>query len=146
MSTFKDYKKVIMEAAHDDRLRLALSRAIKSFRANINDALEKFPHTIDMAEEVREIKEKAIGEMENLARQASQAIEGRCQVVAIPGGSLANMDCHAREFIGWPESDESLLRCNCRPECARYIGKGSLGGFSDDFEYCAIVRVRRRSK
>jgi iron-sulfur cluster protein len=75
LSTFKDYKKEIMGAARDDRLRLALSRAIKSYRANINGALEKFPHTIRMAEEVREIKEKAIGEMEELARRASQAIE-----------------------------------------------------------------------
>jgi L-lactate dehydrogenase complex protein LldG len=64
-----------MDAAHDDRLRLALSRAIKSFRGNIGDALKKFPHTVKLAEEVREIKEKAIGEMERLAQQASQAIE-----------------------------------------------------------------------
>jgi iron-sulfur cluster protein len=74
-SNFKDYKKEIMGAAHDDRLRLALSRAIRSFRTNIRDALEKFPHTIDMAEEVLEIKEKAIGEMEKLAQQAIEAIE-----------------------------------------------------------------------
>jgi L-lactate dehydrogenase complex protein LldG len=64
-----------MGAAHDDRLRLALSRAIESFRANINDALKKFPHSIDMAEEVREIKRKAIGDMEKLAQQASEVIE-----------------------------------------------------------------------
>ncbi len=75
MSISKDYRKEIMGAAHDDRLRLALSRAIKSFRANINDALEKFPHTIKMAEEVLAIKEKATGEMEKLAMQASEAIE-----------------------------------------------------------------------
>jgi iron-sulfur cluster protein len=74
-SYFKDYKKEIMGAAHDDRLRLALSRAIRSFRANIKDALEKFPHTIDMAEEVLAIKEKSIGEMEKLARQAIAAID-----------------------------------------------------------------------
>ena len=75
MSVFTDYKKEIMDAAHNDRIRVALSRAIKSYRANTNDALKKFPHTIKMAEEVREIKEKAIGEMEELAEQASKAIE-----------------------------------------------------------------------
>jgi L-lactate dehydrogenase complex protein LldG len=74
-SEFKDYKKEIMGAAHDDRLRLALSRAIKSFRGNVKNALEKFPHTSDTAEEVREIKEKAIPQMEKLARQAIDAIE-----------------------------------------------------------------------
>ena len=75
MSIFTDYKKEIMDAAHNDRIRIALSRAIKSYRANTNSALKKFPHTIKMAEEVREIKEKAIGEMEKLAQQACEAIE-----------------------------------------------------------------------
>jgi len=74
-SEFKDYKKEIMDAAHDDRLRLALARAIKSFRGNVKNALEKFPHTVDMAEEVRAIKEKAIPDMEKLARRAIASIE-----------------------------------------------------------------------
>ncbi|HTY81417.1 MAG TPA: lactate utilization protein B [Dehalococcoidales bacterium] len=74
-SDFKDYKKEIMDAAHDERLRLALSRAIKSFRANVNTALKKYPHTIGMADEVLSIKQNAIPEMENLARRAAEAIE-----------------------------------------------------------------------
>ncbi len=72
---FKKYKKEIMDAAHNDRLRLALTRAIKSFRSNVKNALEKFPHTVDMAEEVLAIKENAIPEMEKLTRQAIDAIE-----------------------------------------------------------------------
>ncbi len=75
MSIFTDYKKEIMDAAHNERIRIALSRAIKNYRAHTNNALRKFPHTIKMAEEVREIKEKAIGEMEKLAEQACEAIE-----------------------------------------------------------------------
>ncbi len=75
MSVFTEYKKEIMDAAHNDRIRLALSRAIASYRTNTNSALQKFPHTIKMAEEVKEIKEKAIGEMERLAQQACEAIE-----------------------------------------------------------------------
>ncbi|MBL7125251.1 MAG: lactate utilization protein [Dehalococcoidales bacterium] len=75
MSVFTDYKKEIMDAAHNERIRIALSRAIKHYRANINNALKKFPHTIKMAEEVREIKVKAIGEMEQLVEQACEAIE-----------------------------------------------------------------------
>jgi iron-sulfur cluster protein len=74
-SDFKGYKKEIMDAAHDDRLRLALSRAIKSFRGNVQKALEKFPHTIPLADEVRKIKEKAIPDMEKLAHQAISVIE-----------------------------------------------------------------------
>ncbi len=75
MSVFTEYKKEIMDAAHNERIRLALSRAIASYRANTNSALSKFPHTIKMAEEVREIKAKAIGEMERLTQQACEAVE-----------------------------------------------------------------------
>ena len=75
MSEFTDYKKEIMDAAHNERIRVALSRAIKSYRGNTSDALKKFPHTIKMAEEVREIKSNAVANMEKLAEQASQAIE-----------------------------------------------------------------------
>jgi iron-sulfur cluster protein len=75
LSAFDDYKKELMKAAHDERLRLALTRAIKSFRANINEALERFPHTVKLAEAVKKIKEKAVGQMETLTRQASDAIE-----------------------------------------------------------------------
>jgi iron-sulfur cluster protein len=75
MSIFTDYKKEIMGAAHNDRIGMALARAIKSYRGNTNDALKKFPHTIKMAEEVREIKARSVLEMEKLAEQACQAVE-----------------------------------------------------------------------
>ena len=75
MSEFTEYKKEIMDAAHSERIRVALSRAIKSYRTNTRDALRKFPHTIKMAEEVREIKSRSVAEMEKLAEQAGQAIE-----------------------------------------------------------------------
>ena len=74
-SEFKEYKKEIMDAAHNERLRLALSRAIKSYRGNVNKALEKYPGTVEMAEEVLEIKKKAIPRMEKLAKQAVMEIE-----------------------------------------------------------------------
>ncbi len=74
MSVFSNYKRELMDAAHSDRIRLALSRAIKSYRANTDYALKKFPDTIKMAEEVREIKEKAIGDMEKLVQKSCEAI------------------------------------------------------------------------
>ena len=91
MSVFADYKKEIMDAAHDERIRLALTRAIKSYRANTNDALAKFPHTIQMAEEVRAIKEKAIDKMEQLAKQACEAItanHGKAYIARTAGDAL----------------------------------------------------------
>lgn len=75
MSITSDFKKEIMEAAHNDRIKLALSRAIASYRSNTNTALKKFPHTIKLAEEVLEIKKKAVDEMEKLAKQASEVIQ-----------------------------------------------------------------------
>ncbi len=75
MSSFKEYKKEIMEAAHNERIGLALSRAIKSYRGNTSNALKKFPHTYKMAEEVRQIKEESIGRMDELAAQACEAVE-----------------------------------------------------------------------
>jgi iron-sulfur cluster protein len=74
-SNFKTYKKEIMGAAHDDRLRLALRRAVNSFRGNVKNALERFPHTVDLAKEVMKIKEKAIPDMEQLTRRAIASIE-----------------------------------------------------------------------
>ncbi|MDO8688140.1 MAG: LUD domain-containing protein [Dehalococcoidales bacterium] len=75
MPVFNDYKKEIMDAAHNERIRLALSRAIASYRTNTNAALKKFPHTIQLAKEVKEIKAKAATQMEELVRIASEAIE-----------------------------------------------------------------------
>jgi iron-sulfur cluster protein len=75
MSVFGQYKKEIMDAAHNERIRLALSRSIKRYRANVDNALKKFPQTVKLAEEVRGIKEKAIGQMDKLAEQACEAIE-----------------------------------------------------------------------
>jgi L-lactate dehydrogenase complex protein LldG len=75
LSVFNEYKKEVMDAAHNERIRLALSRAIASYRNNTNDALKRFPHTIEMAKEVREIKKNSIAQMEKLAQTACEAIE-----------------------------------------------------------------------
>jgi L-lactate dehydrogenase complex protein LldG len=75
LTVFKDYKKELMDAAHNDRLKLALGRAINSYRGNVKRALDKFPHTVKLAEEVREIKADAVVRMESLAQQACEAIE-----------------------------------------------------------------------
>ncbi len=64
-----------MDAAHNERIRLALSRAITSYRANTNEALKRFPQTIEMAKEVREIKKNAIANMQKLAEQACESVE-----------------------------------------------------------------------
>src|SRR5450759_887828 len=75
MSGTSDYKKEIMDAAHNERIRLALTRAIARYRTNVDNALKKFPHTLKLAEEVREIKSRSLREMENLANQAKESVE-----------------------------------------------------------------------
>jgi L-lactate dehydrogenase complex protein LldG len=75
MSVFSEYKKEIMDAAHNERIRLALSRAILSYRNNTNEALKRFPQTVELAKEVREIKKNAVANMEKLVQQACEAVE-----------------------------------------------------------------------
>ncbi len=91
MSVFSEYKKKMMSAVHNERIRLALSRATASYRANIRSTLDKFPHTVALAQEVREIKAKAIDRMEELVRQASESIEsnhGKAYLARTAGDAL----------------------------------------------------------
>ncbi len=64
-----------MDAAENERIKLALERAITSYRNNVNEALRRFPHTIEMAKEVQVIKKQAAANMEKLAQQACESIE-----------------------------------------------------------------------
>jgi L-lactate dehydrogenase complex protein LldG len=75
LSIFSEYKKEVMDAAHNERIRLAISRATASYRSNTNEALKRFPQTVEMAKEVLEIKKKSIANMEKLAQQACESIE-----------------------------------------------------------------------
>jgi iron-sulfur cluster protein len=74
MSVFSRYKKEIMDAAHNERIRTALERAITSYRKNVDHALKRFPETVDLAAEVREIKKKAVQNLPALAEQACEVI------------------------------------------------------------------------
>ena len=64
-----------MDAAHNERIRLAISRATLAYRNNTNEALKRFPQTIELAKEVSEIKKNAIANMKKLAQQACESIE-----------------------------------------------------------------------
>jgi len=91
MSISKDYRKELRDAAGSGRIRLALSRAIKSYRVNTDNALKKFPHTIKMAEEVKLIKEASIQQMAELAGKAGRSIEenkGKYHIAGTAGDAL----------------------------------------------------------
>jgi L-lactate dehydrogenase complex protein LldG len=92
MTISKEYRKELKEAHANQRIRLAVSRAVKSYRTNTNNALKKFPQTLKMAEEVKEIKEHSIQHMRELAEQAGQCIEenhGRAYMANTAGEALA---------------------------------------------------------
>ncbi len=91
MPTLHEYKKQLKDAVHDPHIRLALERAIKSTRKNVTEALTKFPHTLQLADDVRRIKEKSISNMENLVDQACEVIQqnkGKAFVAKTPQEAL----------------------------------------------------------
>ncbi|MEE0434903.1 MAG: LUD domain-containing protein [Peptococcaceae bacterium] len=79
MSTIKEninaYAKDINEASEDERIRTAITRAIASYRKNLADALERYPHTPALAKEVQDIKKNAHKHWRELMAQAMDSIE-----------------------------------------------------------------------
>ncbi len=74
-------ERIVKEGAENETVRIALGRAIAAFRKNRQQALNKYPHTVVMADEVRRIKEYSIEHMEELVDKACEAIEenhGHC--------------------------------------------------------------------
>lgn len=72
---FNDYTKNLNRAARDSFIKLALSRAVKSYRETVEASLKRFPHTPQLAEEVRRIKEDSVSNMDALLKQATASIE-----------------------------------------------------------------------
>jgi iron-sulfur cluster protein len=95
MSKLKAYKKRLQEAARDPQISVALERAIKSYRKNVDEALKRFPHTLKLAEEVRGIKKHSISEMGELVDRACEAIrenKGKAFVARTPAEALEIID------------------------------------------------------
>ena len=95
MPKLKTYKKRLQEAARDPQISLALERAIASYRKNVDEALKRFPHTLKMAEEVRRIKEKSISRLDELVKQACEAIreqKGQAFIARTPAEALEIID------------------------------------------------------
>jgi iron-sulfur cluster protein len=91
----KEYREEIMDAAHNERIKLALSRAIASYRNNVNEALRRFPHTIEMAKEVQQIKVNSVANMQKLAEKACESIEynhGKAYIAKTVGDCLSIVD------------------------------------------------------
>lgn len=70
-----EYTKNLNKASKDSNINNAMNRAVKSYRENVASAMEKYPHTYELAEEVRKIKEFSMQNNQQLVTQAMEAIE-----------------------------------------------------------------------
>jgi L-lactate dehydrogenase complex protein LldG len=69
------YTKNLNKASKDSNLNSAMSRAVKSYRENVAATMERYPHTPQLAEEVRKIKEYSVNNNKQLLNQAKEIIE-----------------------------------------------------------------------
>ena len=72
---FSDYTKNLNKASKDEKINTALTRAVKSYRDTVADAMERYPHTPELAAEVRELKAKSIAANGDLLKQAMASVE-----------------------------------------------------------------------
>jgi L-lactate dehydrogenase complex protein LldG len=72
---FEDYYGELLKMAHDPNLLLGLSRSITAYRERRAQALERFPHTTELASEVRHLKEYSIEHMDELVEKASASLK-----------------------------------------------------------------------
>ncbi len=88
-------ERIVKQGAENETIRIALGRAIAAFRKNRQAALNKYPHTVMLAEEVRRIKEYSIEHMDELVDKACETIEenhGHCYKAKDKEEALAIFD------------------------------------------------------
>lgn len=72
---FNAYTKDINMAGKDGNIERAITRAVKSYRQTTAETLERFPHTPELAAEVRDIKKTSIAKQQDLLKQAMESVE-----------------------------------------------------------------------
>ncbi len=90
-----DVSKLLVEASRNPVLRTGLDRGISSYWKKRKAVLQRYPYVLELAEEVRRIKESSISRMEELVDQAVRNVErqgGRAYV--------AKTADEARKIIG----------------------------------------------
>lgn len=69
------YTKDINKASEDPHIRTAITRAIDSYRKTLKETLERYPHTPELAKEVKEIKRASNANWRELMNIAMASIE-----------------------------------------------------------------------
>jgi len=72
---FEKYYGDLLCSAKDDRMALGISRSLSAFREGRAKAMERFPHTVKLAEEIKQLKEDCIGRMDELVQKATEMLE-----------------------------------------------------------------------
>lgn len=72
---FGEYSKEINRAQKDENIRKAITRAVKAYRETTESTMERFPHTPELAAEVREIKRQSVANRKELLSQAMDSVE-----------------------------------------------------------------------
>src|SRR5665648_722887 len=72
---FVTYAKSLNAACEDTNIQTALTRAVSAYRNTVADTLELFPHTPELAKEVREIKNQSMANLDELLKQAMASVE-----------------------------------------------------------------------
>jgi len=70
-----EYTKNLNKASKDSNINRAITRAVKAYRDTVEDTMERHPHTPELAEEVRRIKEYSMENNQQLLEKAMQSIE-----------------------------------------------------------------------
>ncbi|MFB0543651.1 MAG: LUD domain-containing protein [Candidatus Bathyarchaeia archaeon] len=70
-----DYLQALWDAAMDEHIRLALSRAVESFRRNREEAFKLYPGVVEKAEKLREVKDYSLLHVDELAKQVKDRVE-----------------------------------------------------------------------
>ena len=88
---FSLYQEQLWNAMTDENIRLALSRAVESFRHNRDETFRLYPYVRERAKELRKVKEYSLLHVEELARQVKDRVEdmnGHCLIARKPEDAL----------------------------------------------------------
>ena len=73
---FKEYYSDLLKGSQEHNTIAAVKKVSNGLRLTVLRARDKFPHTEELAKEVRNIKEKSVGRLDELVELASSALTG----------------------------------------------------------------------
>lgn len=66
---------MLLRIIRDHHISTGMSRSVNAYRERRTRALDKFPHTVKLAEEVRQLKEDCIGRLDELVHKAAASLK-----------------------------------------------------------------------